>query len=332
MDALLIVNPVSGTPLNPDWLTDLLEVFKQHNLDVEVELTTPEEDGQNLAAMAANSGTPLVIVAGGDGTIEAVVRGLAHTQTVLGIIPFGTRNNLAASLNIPTDLTQAVKVLIEGESYPIDLGKVNGHYFLEVVGVGLEASLFPCGEGVKEAVKKNHFAAIKSIFGGLKTFFEFRHHRLVLRFDGKRKRYPRTLQVNICNSPRYGVEFALAPDAKMNDGKLDVIYLDYPSKWDHLQHFVSAMRGQPFNHERLRNYQVSKIEVKGYPPLEVHADGTCMGHTPITVEVVPKALQILVPTPKLMEEFAANSNSNPNSNQLTGLNRSNLSQTVNTGD
>lgn len=317
MNALLIVNPVSGATLNPDLLPDLLEIFKQQNFEVEVKLTTPEEDGQALAAEAARNGTQLVIVAGGDGTIEAVVRGLAHSQTILGIIPFGTRNNLAASLNIPNDLTDAVRVLVEGEICSIDLGKVDEHYFLEVVGIGLEASLFPCGDGVKDAIKKNYFAAIKSIFGGLKTFYEFRNHRLVLRLDGKRKHYPRTFQVNICNSPRYGVEFDLAPNAKMNDGKLDVIYLDYASKWDHLRHFFSAMRSQPFEHERLRNYQAATIEVKSYQPLEVHADGTCVGHTPIRVEVVPKALLVMVPTSKLLADFAEKDSNRVVYNQLT---------------
>jgi diacylglycerol kinase (ATP) len=319
MDTLLIVNPSAGATSNPDLLPNLLEVLKHQNLEVEVELTTPEEDGRGLAAVAARNGVRRVIVAGGDGTIEAVVRGLAKSQTILGIIPMGTRNNLAASLNIPNDLTQAVRIVTEGEIGTIDLGKVNGHYFVEVVGIGLEATLFPCGDGVKEGVKNNYFTAIKSIFGGLKTFFEFTHHRLTLRLDGKRKRHPRTLQVNICNSPRYGVEFALAPDAKMDDGKLDVVYLDRPSKWDHLRHFLSAMRGQPFVHERLRTYQAATIQVKGYPPLEVHADGNCIGHTPITVEVVPKALQVLLPTPTLLAEFAEAGN-----NKTLDLDRSNV--------
>jgi diacylglycerol kinase (ATP) len=319
MNALLIVNPVSGATLNPDLLPDLLEIFKQQNLEVDVKLTTPEEDGQALAAEAARNGTEKVFVAGGDGTIEAIVRGLAHTETILGIIPFGTRNNLAASLNIPNDLTQAVQVLAEGEVCPMDLGKVNDHYFLEVVGIGLEASLFPCGDGVKDGIKKNYFTAFKSIFSGIKTFYEFRNHRIVLRLDGKRKHYPRTFQVNICNSPRYGVEFDLAPNAKMNDGKLDVIYLDYASKWDHLRHFFTAMRGQSFKHERLRNFQAATIEVKSFSPLEVHADGTCVGHTPIRVEVVPKALRVIVPTSKLIAEFAANDDSSNKIvyNQLT---------------
>lgn len=308
MNALLIVNPVSGPIENSNWLPDLLRSFDYQNLQAEVKLTTPDENGQGLAAAAAKDKVQLVIVAGGDGTIEAVARGLVDTQTVLGIIPLGTRNNLAASLNIPSNLTQAIRVLVEGEDCPIDLGKVDKYYFLEVVGVGLEASLFPCSDEVKEAVKKRRLVGLKSFLSGLKTFFKFRPRRLVLRLDGRKKRYPHTLQINICNSPRYGVEFAIAPKAKMNDGKLDVIYLNTPSKWNHLCHFFSAMRGQPIVRQQLRTYQATKIEVRGYPPLEVHADGTCVGHTPITVEVVPKAIQVRVPTPQLLAEFAAEVN------------------------
>ncbi|ELR98105.1 diacylglycerol kinase family protein [Gloeocapsa sp. PCC 73106] len=299
MDAVIIFNPTSGTNLNSDLLPDLLNVFKHQNLKVEVELTTPEEDGQGLAATAANNGVPLVIVAGGDGTIASVVRGLLNTQTILGIIPMGTRNNLAVSLNIPTDPIQAAQVIVNGQVSTIDLGKVNEHYFLEVVGVGLEASVFSSGEEIKEGIKNNmRMEALKGFWHGLQTFLNFNHHRIVLRFDGKHKRRSRTWQVNICNSPRYGVEFTLAPDAKLDDGKLDIVYMDYPSKWEHLWHFFSAMRSQPFSNERLRIFQATKIEVKSRPPLDVHADGNPIGQTPITVEVLPKSLQVMVPTPE----------------------------------
>jgi len=145
-------------------------------------------------------------------------------------------------------------------------------------------------------------------YSGFKMFFEFPYHRLTLRLDGKRKYHPRTLQVNICNTPRYGVEFLLAPDATMDDGKLDVIYMNHSSKWDHLRHFFSAMRGQSFEHEKLRTHQATKIQVTSHLPLEVHADGTCIGNTPVTIEVVPKALQVVIPTPELLAEFAAEMN------------------------
>jgi YegS/Rv2252/BmrU family lipid kinase len=309
MNTRLIVNPTSGPLENPELLTDLAEALQNQGIQAEICTTTPDEDGEGLAADAAKAGAKLVIVAGGDGTIEAVARGLAHTQTRLGIIPLGTRNNIAASLNIPNDLTQAIQTLAEGEHGRFDMGKANNYYFMEVVGIGLEASLFPCGDEVKEGIKKNYLVALKSIFSGVKTFLQFSPHRLVLRFDGRRIRRLRTLQVNICNSPRYGVEFALAPDAKMNDGKLDVIYIDNPSKWDHLRHFFTAMRGNQLPHKRLNTYRASKIEVRSYPPLDVHADGECLGTTPVTVEVIPRALWICVPTPELLAKFADESGS-----------------------
>jgi len=295
MNPLLIVNPTSGPAENPDLITDLIETLQIQGIQADICMTTPNEDGEGLAAAAAKAGTKLVIVAGGDGTIEAVARGLVHTQTVLGIIPLGTRNNIAASLNIPNNLTQAIQIVSAGDRDRFDMGKANNYYFMEVVGVGLEASLFPCGDEVKEGIKKNYWSALKSMISGIKTFLQFRPHRLVLRLDGRRIRRLRTLQVNICNSPRYGMEFALAPEAKMNDGKLDVIYINNPSKWEHLRHFFTAMRGQRLIHERLRTHRASKIEIRSYPPLEVHADGECLGTTPVTVEVIPQALWICVP-------------------------------------
>jgi len=304
MNTLLIVNPTSGPSNNPEVVTDLTHALHAQGIQAEICTTTPDEDGSGLAAAAAKAGTKLVIVAGGDGTIEAVARGLAHTQTVLGIIPFGTRNNIAASLNIPTDLTQAIQVLAEGDRSQFDLGKVKDYYFMEVVGIGLEATLFPCGDDLKEGIKKDYPMALKNIFLGLKTFSQFKRHRLVLRFDGKDILRLHTLQVNICNSPRYGFEFTLAPEAKMNDGKLDVIYINKPSKWDHFLHFFTAMRGEQIIHKRLKTYQVSKIEVRSSPPLEVHADGEYLGMTPVTVEVIPKALWICVPTAELLAKFA----------------------------
>ncbi len=304
MNTLLIINPTSGSIENPQLLPELANALQAQGIEAKICTTIPDEDGENLAAAAAKVGAKLVIVAGGDGTIEAVARGLVHTQTALGIIPLGTRNNIAASLNIPNNVNQAIRILSEGDRSQFDMGKANNHYFMEVVGVGLEASLFPCGDEVKEGLKKNYLGALKSFFSGVKTFLKFKPHRLVLRLDDRWIRRLRTLQVNVCNSPRYGIEFALAPEAKMNDGKLDVIYIDNPSKWDHLRHFFTAMRGEQLPHARLRTYKASRIEIRGYPPLEVHADGECLGNTPVTVEVIPQALWICVPTPELLAKFS----------------------------
>ncbi len=302
MSNFLIVNPTSGPDDNAQLLPSLMAALEQHGIDVEVCITTPEEDGQGLAAAAAKSGADLVIAAGGDGTIEAVARGLVHTRTSLGIIPQGTRNNIAANLNIPTDLDQAIQVIKAGDRRFFDMGKANHHYFMEVVGIGLEATLFPHGDSFKEGMKSNFWAAIKSFCVAIKTFFQFRRHGLMLRFDGRRI-YLRTLQVNVCNSSRYGVDFALAPHAQMDDGKLDLVYIDQPSKWDHLRQFFAAIRGNHLLHDRLGLHQTTAVEISSYRSLDVHADGKYIGTTPVMVEIIPQAIAICVPTPELLEAF-----------------------------
>jgi diacylglycerol kinase (ATP) len=304
LNARLIVNPTAGPVENPQLFTELIHALQTQGIQVDLYTTTPEEDGEGLAAAAAQAGAKLVIAAGGDGTVAAVARGLIHTPTVLGIIPLGTHNNIAASLHIPVNLTQAIQTLVVGNAGRFDMGKVDSYYFIEVVGVGIEAILFPFGNEFKEGIKKNYWTALKSIFLGIKTFLQFRPHRLVLRLDGKRMHPLRTLQVNICNSPRFGVEFFLAPEAKMNDSKLDVIYIDNPSKWDYLWRFFTAMQGEQLLHGRLKTCRAEKIEIRSYPPLEVHADGVRLGTTPRTVEVIPEALWICVPTPELEAKFA----------------------------
>jgi len=304
MNILLIANPTAGPDGSVHLLPDLIQILHNHDLDPQVSLTTPEEDGEGLAIAAAQAGVQLVIVAGGDGTIEAVARGLVHTPTQLGIIPVGTRNNIAASLRIPSNLTRAVQILTEGESCLLDVGQINERYFLEVVGIGLEASLLPYGNDLKEATQHNHLTVLKKLWGGLRTFLGFQSCHLVVRLDDRRKRRLHTLQVNICNSPRYGIEFALADKAKMNDGKLDVIYLHKPSKWEHLYYFLTAMRGQSQIEQQVKTLQATRIEVSSDPPLKVHADGIELGETPVMIEVIPAALRVRIPTAKLLAQFA----------------------------
>ncbi|NJR40428.1 MAG: acylglycerol kinase family protein [Leptolyngbyaceae cyanobacterium CSU_1_4] len=110
MNTLLIVNPTSGSAENPQLITDLTETLNRQGIQADIHTTTPDEDGEGLA-------------------IEAVARGLMHTQTVLGIIPLGTRNNIAASLNIPSDWAQAIQIVARGDRDQFDMGKANHYYF-----------------------------------------------------------------------------------------------------------------------------------------------------------------------------------------------------------
>jgi diacylglycerol kinase (ATP) len=156
MRAILILNPTSGSSAfaanqesEDDLEKQILAALHTHEIEPEVWYTTPEDAGTGLAQRAASEGAEVVIAAGGDGTLHAVANGLIKSKSVLGIIPAGTMNNVARSLEIPEDIEQACDIIASGRTRQIDVGSINGHIFLEVAGIGLEAALFPAAEEIK---------------------------------------------------------------------------------------------------------------------------------------------------------------------------------------
>src|SRR5262249_42889439 len=152
-----IFNPTSGIStvtdkrMSPEETEKaVLQGLQAYGIEPEIYHTTPEDTGQGLASRAAGEYTDLVIACGGDGAIHPVESGLVGTQSTLGIIPTGKMNNLAHSLNTPDTIPAACVAIAKGETHLIDVGQINEHIFLEVAGIGLEASLFPAAEEIKK--------------------------------------------------------------------------------------------------------------------------------------------------------------------------------------
>lgn len=298
MQAVLIFNPTSGIStvtkkrMSPEETERaILEGLREGGIEPRVLHTTLEDGGQGMARRAAEDGAELVIAAGGDGTIHAVASGLIGTQTILGIIPTGTMNNVALSLNIPDTIPAACFAIANGETRTIDMGKVNEHPFLEVAGVGLEANLAPAGEELKH---RNLRSIMHGMVSGLKTFFGFTAARMSIAVDGDRPRSYRALQVTICNAPFYGLHLHTAPHILMDDGLLDVVIYRNVSKFEYLRHALSLLlRRRPY-HPKIKHLRVRSLHVATDVPTAIHVDGEPGGYTPAAVTVLPTALRIRV--------------------------------------
>ncbi len=295
----LILSPESGGHDNMQRVSAIVSTLHQHGVQPQVFVTTPQE-AHELARQAVRRGATLIIAGGGDGTIEAVARALIHTATTLGLLRMGTYNNVCDSLHIPDDLDQAVETIVDGETQGIDVGQVGDFYFLEEVGVGLEAALFPIGDRLKDG----GLAALPAVWCGLRILKGFRVPTLAISLDGQHPMRLRALQISVSNTPHYGMNFWVAPEAALNDGWLDVVYLDTPSKWADLRYFRAITRGPQAAEGRLRVYQAGRIEITSDTPLPVHADDVPLGHTPVTIKAVPGALRVRVPTATQLERFA----------------------------
>ncbi len=313
MKSVLILNPTSGIStvsekrMSPgETERAILEGLRASGIEPQVYHTTPEETGRGLARRAAEDGAELVIAAGGDGTIHAAANGLIGTQSVLGIIPTGTMNNLSRSLNIPETIPAACTAIATGETRAIDVGKINGHIFIEVAGIGLEAALFPAAEEIKSP---GLFSTFHGTLSGLRTLLTFKPTHLKITLDtadahgGKtrqkrqnagRQRTYSALQVTISNAPYYGAHLRAASGVLMDDGWLDiVIYKDF-SKLEYLQHAISISQGRRPYHPKIRHLRVQTMRVDAEQPLEIQADGENIGNTPATLTVLPKALRVRV--------------------------------------
>ncbi|HLG63514.1 MAG TPA: diacylglycerol kinase family protein [Ktedonosporobacter sp.] len=299
MKTILILNPVSGTSMMAasdhapeDNEAVILAALREYDIIPEVWHTTEEDPGKELAKKAAAEGADLVIAAGGDGTIHAVAGGLIGTESTLGIIAIGTMNNLARSLQIPEEIRQACEVIAHGDIKRVDVGQINGHVFLEVAGIGLEAALFPAAEEIKTA---GVLSTVRGVVEGLFKLFTFRPARMKITFDDHKSRSYHAIQVTICNSPSYGAHLQAAPEALMDDGLLDVVIYKNFSKLEYIRHAISISQGRRILQPGIVRRRSKSLQVTGDEPIEFHADGIPHGHTPASVKVVAGALRVRIP-------------------------------------
>ena len=300
MRAIVILNPASGESALADEQGSaqpheerLVEALQRQNVETEVRHTTPEDPGHGLAKQATEEdNVDVIVAAGGDGTIHAVATGLIGTRGTLGIIPIGTMNNIARSLSISEDIDEACRVIAQGHTKRIDVGKLNDQVFLEVAGIGLEAVLFPAAEEIKS---KGLLSTLRGIIGGLDSLFSFRPTRFRISFDERRSRSYQALQISVCNTPYYGARLQFAPGALMDDGLLDILIYKNFSKLDYIHHALSISQGRHALQPKITRRKIKSVRITADDPVEVHADGEAQGITPASIEVLPAALQVRVP-------------------------------------
>lgn len=287
--AKLIINPEAGqNTTESDVIHEIMTLFQEHYIDVELTVITPERSIRLLAEEAVNEHVDIVIISGGDGSIHEVLPVLRDTSTTLGILPSGTMNNIAYSLGIPEDIREAAQLIAQGKPHAIDVGTVNGIPFLEVVSVGAEASFFPVAETFRH---KGLLGALRALVAGIQLLLHLQTHPMQLEIDGKKRRI-HAWQITICNTPVYGLRFSAAPHARVDDGHFDLAIALYAHRWDLLQHYGSIMTGQRDPNVRTQMRRAKHVHIESHDPLPVAIDGDTYSKTPITIDIHPHSFKV----------------------------------------
>jgi YegS/Rv2252/BmrU family lipid kinase len=243
------------------------------------------------AAILAHRGdVDAVVVAGGDGSLNAAAPGLVAAELPLGIIPLGTANDLARTLAIPSDPAAAADVVLAGRTRALDLGSVNGRPFFNVASIGLSAEL----ARTLTTAEKRRWGRLGYATAGLRVLARARPFHARITHAGVTDEV-HTLQIAVGNGRHYGGGNVVARDAAVDDGRLDLYSLEFGSVWRLALMLNAFRRGAHGAAREVRTLTGTAFEVTTRRPRSVNADGELITKTPAHFRVHPATLRVFVP-------------------------------------
>jgi diacylglycerol kinase (ATP) len=250
----------------------------------------------HLAQAASEAAGSLLVVVGGDGTVNEVVNGIAGAEAEVAVLPAGTGQDFGRTHGIPSRFDEAVRVAIGGETRTIDLGRVElesgtSRFFANVGSAGMSGAVARRANSMTKA------------FGGRATFFyaltrEFlawQNTRVLVELEGGVRREGPMHDVIVANGRFHGGGMKLAPDARQDDGAFDVVLIGDVSKLDFVTTAPKLYSGRYLSHPKVELLRSPTVVVDAAAPLPLEVDGEPIGTTPARFEIVPSALRLRVP-------------------------------------
>jgi YegS/Rv2252/BmrU family lipid kinase len=272
LHAEVIVNPVSGQRAGGDEVSHRVATIEQAarrgGLDVTVHQTTHRGHATALAREAASRTAAVVVAWGGDGTVNEVAAGLAHSGTPLAIVPAGSGNGLARELMIPTSPGRALDVAFSGATRVVDLGELNGRYFVNVAGIGFDA----CVARAFNASRSGGWGLPRYVRLALREARHYVPQVYRVTVDGTAADV-RAYVIAVANSAQYGNGARIAPHARMDDGVLDMVIVGVAPVWRLVLESRRLFTGAVAGARDVQTAPLREAEIASTEPMPMHVDG-----------------------------------------------------------
>lgn len=287
-----LVNPAAGRGAG----AARLDLLRRLAAEVGAELQT-SDSGVDLVArarQAVEDGVERLVVVGGDGTMHQAVQGLAGGPCALGLVPLGSGNDFATTLGAPQDLEIAVEVAVTGQPRAMDLGRVSGpagsRWFDMYCGVGFDSEVTRRANQVRllRGPAIYPWAVVKTLFGFRAPAFRIEHDGGVIEQRG--------MFVTVANGPTYGGGMRIAPDARLDDGLLDLVFVREVSKTKLLRVFPKVYAGAHVDLPEVEILRTRRARITLDRPMEVYGDGEpliAVDATGVEADVVAAALRVV---------------------------------------
>jgi YegS/Rv2252/BmrU family lipid kinase len=251
-------------------------------------LETRDIDHASDLAREASAAGEVVVAMGGDGLVGTLAGAIGRDGT-LGVIPAGRGNDFARELSIPKDVRAACGVLALGTIRELDLGEANGKPFAGIASVGFDSEANRVANDAR-LIKGN----LVYLYAALRALAAWRPVRFTVTLDGAERSFV-GYTVVAANSRFYGGGMRVAPDAKLTDGLLEVVFIGDNSKLRFLANLPKVFSGKHIDLDGVETHRAREVEIRASRPFDVYADGDVLTRLPTTVRVIPGGMRVIAP-------------------------------------
>lgn len=287
----VIINPISGSGRWKQALSHILNNLDYKKFIINVEISEAKGAAYEIALQETRLGTNVIIAAGGDGTVNEVAKAVVNTNTILGIIPIGSGNGLARHLKIPLNVKLATEIINRYKVKQIDTGTINGHFFINVAGIGFDALVI---QDYEEMSGRGLTAYLQSI---VKRYISYKQKKYKILMDNNINIARKALLVTFSNSSQFGYNTVIAPKAILDDGFFDMSITQkvplHEAPIEAPRLFLKNIHHSKY-HETWK-VQKATIIRKSKNPIQV--DGELVQDTSQIIKVVnhPRSINLIVP-------------------------------------
>lgn len=289
----VVMNPVSGNANPAQLLQQLADLCQTADYHHEIYTTSPNEDLRCVIHHAIQRGFNIVAAVGGDGTVSAVADALVCRDVPLAIIPLGTGNLLARELNIPLQMEAACQLMLEqSKIQSVDVMRVRDRSYISHISLGVYSQIIE-KTTADEKQKLGRFAYIRALFKEIREHPTWRFSLLV---DGQPYHY-RASMILAANIGEVGIPpFRWGPDIDPSDGRIDLCIVRAHTVSEYAQMIWDALRGQQDHASQLSYLQAyQSVTIRADHAVPVRADGEIIGESAVTINILPQALEVIVP-------------------------------------
>jgi YegS/Rv2252/BmrU family lipid kinase len=284
--ALLLINRRASR--TGDCADSVAELLASHGIDI---LEDAPDGSETLAEVVVRhkQDVELVIVGGGDGTLNAAIEGLIDARLPVGILPLGTANDLARTLELPQDLRDACRIIGEGATRRVDVGQVNGKYFFNVASLGLSVDIT---RQLTSEVKRA-WGVLAYLKTALAVLVRARLFHAEIECDAGTFSV-KTVQIAVGNGRHYGGGMTVSHDATIDDSQLDLYSIEIDHWWQIVLLLPRLKTGLLASSRRVRTLRGKWFRIATRRPRSINTDGEITSGTPAEFRVVPAALSVYV--------------------------------------